>query len=53
MEETRELIGRCFALSFDALPEEVVDRSKYLLLDYIGVAARGSASDSSRPVYGL
>jgi 2-methylcitrate dehydratase PrpD len=38
-------------LNYSALPEEVIDRTKYLLLDYIGVAARGSLSDSSVPVH--
>jgi 2-methylcitrate dehydratase PrpD len=40
-------------LDYTALPEEVVDRVKYLTLDYLGVAARGSVSDSSRPVQNM
>jgi 2-methylcitrate dehydratase PrpD len=51
MQETRELIKRCFDLRYGVLSEEVIDRTKYLLLDYIGVAARGSLSDSSVPVH--
>lgn len=50
MNETRNLVEKCHELRFDHLPEEVVDRTKYLLLDYLGVAARGAQSDSSIPV---
>ncbi|MBN1104358.1 MAG: MmgE/PrpD family protein [Deltaproteobacteria bacterium] len=50
MEETRNLVEKCHELGFDHLPEQVVDRVKYLLLDYLGVAARGALSDSSVPV---
>jgi 2-methylcitrate dehydratase PrpD len=51
MEITKELSRRCHDLEYKALSEDVIDRVKYLLLDYIGVAARGALSDSSRPVY--
>jgi len=50
MEETRELAKRCHDLGYNELPEGVIDRVKYLALDYLGVAARGSLSDSSAPV---
>jgi 2-methylcitrate dehydratase PrpD len=50
MKLTQEIIQRCHNLTYSSLPEAVVDRVQYLLLDYIGVAARGSLSDSSRPV---
>jgi 2-methylcitrate dehydratase PrpD len=50
MEETKELTKRCYDLSYNALPEEVIDRVKYLILDYLGVAARGSLSESSGPI---
>jgi 2-methylcitrate dehydratase PrpD len=50
MEETKELTKRCHELSYSALPEDVIDRIKYLTLDYLGVAARGSLSDSSGPM---
>jgi len=50
MEETRELTKRLHDLSYKALSEEVIDRVKYLTLDYLGVAARGSLSESSGPV---
>ena len=33
------------------LGEDLIDRAKYLLLDYLGVAIAGSLSESSRPVY--
>ena len=51
MDETRNLVEKCHELRFDHLPEEVVDRTEYLLLDYLGVAARGALSDSSVPVH--
>jgi 2-methylcitrate dehydratase PrpD len=38
-------------LSPDQLGKEVVDRTKYLLLDYLGVAIAGSRSDSSLAVH--
>ena len=50
MQITEELVQRCHNLAYSELPADVIDRAKYLLLDYIGVAARGSLSDSSRPV---
>jgi 2-methylcitrate dehydratase PrpD len=50
MDETINLVEKCHALRFGHLPREVVDRAKYLLLDYLGVAARGALSDSSVPV---
>ena len=51
MDETRTLVEKCYGLKFARLPEEVVDRTKYLLLDYLGVAARGALSDSSIAVH--
>lgn len=50
MDETKNLAEKCHELRFDHLPEEAVDRTIYLLLDYLGVAARGAQSDSSVPV---
>ncbi len=49
---TRALVfSMCNTLNSDQLGNEVVDRTKYLLLDYLGVAIAGSLSDSSLPVY--
>ena len=53
MEETKEFVQRCLELNYDAFSDEVIDRVKYLFLDYTGVAARGSLSDSSGPVHNL
>lgn len=53
MDETKHLIEGCHGLRFRDLPGEVIDRAKYLLLDYLGVAARGALSDSSIPVHRL
>ncbi len=50
MNETKELVRRCHDLRWQDLPSEVVDRVKYLTLDFLGVAARGSLSDSSVPM---
>jgi len=48
---TTEIAGLCQSLVYTSLPAEVVDRCKYLLLDYLGVAIRGTISASSLPVY--
>jgi 2-methylcitrate dehydratase PrpD len=53
MNETRQLADNCFKIDFESLPESTIERAKYFLLDYIGVAARGSVSDSSKSVHGL
>ena len=46
---TRDLVE--FVAALDDLPAEVSDRARYLLLDYLGVAIRGSRVESSQPVY--
>ena len=51
MNETRELVEFLAALRPEDLPAEVFDRTRYLLLDYLGVAIRGSREESSAPVY--
>ena len=48
---TQHLAAFCTRLDYDSLPAEVVDRAKYFFLDYLGVAVRGSLSDSSQPLY--
>jgi len=53
MEETKELVQRCWDIDNNTLTPDVIDRTKYLLLDYLGVAAGGSISDSNRPVHNL
>jgi 2-methylcitrate dehydratase PrpD len=50
MEVTKDLVQRCHDLNYDALTDDVVDRVKYLVLDFIGVAARGALSESSGPL---
>jgi 2-methylcitrate dehydratase PrpD len=49
MNETRDLVE--FLAGLHNVPPEVVDRTRYLLLDYLGVAIRGSRVESSAPVY--
>jgi 2-methylcitrate dehydratase PrpD len=51
MNETRELVEFLAALSSADLSAEVLDRTRYLLLDYVGVAIRGSREESTAPVY--
>jgi 2-methylcitrate dehydratase PrpD len=51
MEVTKELIQRCHDIHYNALADDVIDRVKYLLLDYVGVAARGALSESSGPIH--
>ncbi|MCK5515537.1 MAG: MmgE/PrpD family protein [Desulfobulbaceae bacterium] len=51
MELTREIARLCYDLSFDDLDPDVIDRVKYLLLDYLGVAIRGAGTESSEPVH--
>ena len=48
---TRTLVHFCHALNPQGLSSEVVERTKYLLLDYLGVAIAGSQTDSSQPIY--
>ncbi len=48
-----DMAARCLAITYDALSPEVVDRVKYLLLDHLGVAARGAQIESSAPVHRL
>ena len=50
MNETTELVKKCVDLNYGDLPEPVIEQAKYLLLDYIGVAARGATSESGRMV---
>ena len=53
MDETKKLSKRCHELTFEDLSNQEIDRVKYLLLDYLGVSARGSLYDSSRPLHNL
>jgi 2-methylcitrate dehydratase PrpD len=48
---TRTLVEFLPALKPADLPTNVFDRARYLLLDYLGVAIRGSCAESSAPVY--
>jgi 2-methylcitrate dehydratase PrpD len=36
MEETRHLIQKTRSIKYRDLPDEVIDRAKYFILDYIG-----------------
>ncbi|GAK09878.1 MmgE/PrpD family protein [Geomicrobium sp. JCM 19038] len=50
MTITTELSKMAKALTFDDLSEEVIDRTKYLLLDFVGLAARGNHYESNAPI---
>jgi 2-methylcitrate dehydratase PrpD len=50
---TRTLVHYSHALDPKDLSADVVERAKYLLLDYLGVAISGSLTESSQPVYGM
>ncbi|HEY56322.1 MAG TPA: MmgE/PrpD family protein [Dehalococcoidia bacterium] len=50
MGATKEIAGFCHKLGYQGLSPEVVDRVRYLALDFLGVAARGSLERSSRVV---
>ncbi|GAG78109.1 unnamed protein product, partial [marine sediment metagenome] len=41
MEETKRLVNKCQELGYHTLSDDMIDRVKYLFLDYLGVAARG------------
>ncbi len=47
---TRTLVHFCHELNAKDLDTEVVERTKYMLLDYLGVAIAGSLSESSKPI---
>ena len=49
---TAELVNFYQGLKFTSLPPEAADRAKYFLLDYLGVAARGSLEESCKIMYG-
>src|SRR5262245_48350760 len=48
---TRELAAFLAKLAPGDLSAEVIGRARYLMLDYLGVAIRGSRAESSAPVY--
>jgi len=48
---TSDLVDFLAGLKPPGLPTAVFDRARYLLLDYLGVAIRGSCAESSAPVY--
>src|SRR5262249_21348022 len=44
---TQQLAEFVASTSLSSMPDEVIDRAKYFVLDYLGVALRGSRVDSS------
>jgi len=53
MEITRKLVDFCHRLNYGDLAPEVTDRTKYLTLDFLGVASRGSIVESTKAMYGM
>jgi 2-methylcitrate dehydratase PrpD len=53
MGATRELVAYCHRIRYEDLSPKVVDMAKYLALDFLGVAARGSLVDSTKAMYGF
>ena len=50
MGATKEMVNYCSNLSYEKLSPEVVDRVRYLALDFLGVAARGCLTQSAQVV---
>lgn len=48
MGATKELAAFCTQLTYARLPMETVDQAKYLFLDFLGVGAGGSRTESSK-----
>jgi len=48
MGATKALASFCHSLSYEQLPPEVIDKAKYLALDFLAVAARGSLTKSGQ-----
>ncbi len=49
-EYTRELVEFLHGLEPGGLPDEVLDRARYFLLDYLAVTIRGSREESAKAV---
>lgn len=50
MTITKQLAKMVVGLSYDQISEEVVDRTKYLALDYVGLSSRGNTFESSESI---
>ena len=46
MNETRKLIHKCLDIQAGDFSEELLDRIRYFLLDFLGVACRGAQTES-------
>ena len=45
---TEELVAFCYGMTYDTLPKEVVERTKDLILDWLGVTLCGTTVPSSQ-----
>src|SRR5688500_17223804 len=50
MTPTQQLAAFCARLQWSAIPSDARERTKELVLDHVGVAVRGSATESARAV---
>ena len=50
MNEGLALVDHCRAITFETLPQDVIERVKYLFLDYLGVTFRGAGTESAECV---
>lgn len=53
MGVTSELVNSCRSLTYKDFSPEIIDKVKYLTLDFLGVASRGSIVESTRPIYDM
>jgi 2-methylcitrate dehydratase PrpD len=51
MKIAESLANMIHGLQFNDLSQEVIDRTKYLALDFVGLAARGNHFESSQPIH--
>lgn len=50
---SEQVAQQCCDITYDLLDEQVIDRTKYLLLDFLGCSIRGSLTDSFGPALRL
>src|SRR5688500_20239643 len=50
MTPTQQLAAFCAGLRWPAIPSDARERTKELVLDHVGVAIRGSATESARAI---
>ena len=51
MDITEKLVEHCLSIEFRKLPREVIECSKKLLLDFVGLPVRACELESSKSLY--